>query len=317
MLLLALACTGQPDDTGSAFSWEAAFDTSATGALSGVWGSGPDDVWIVGGTDLGGEMYHFDGSSWSPVDIPDVSLLVWVYGFGPDDVWTVGEDGSVLHYDGTAWTVQDAGTKRDLWGVWGAADNDIWIVGGEVTGTWPLILHYDGASFTEVTLDSEQNLHGGVSLFKVWGIGDKVWAVGDLGLIVSWDGTQWVEQFGGTLANDDFVSLWGTSEDHVVVVGGRGNGRIATWDGSSWTTEMPSGLVGLNAVYMPAADEAVIGGIYGYTGTLDPNTGTLVPDTVVSQYDIHAIWCGDVCYGVGGTFTSPYHGVAIRRTEVE
>jgi hypothetical protein len=313
--LLLLACTGPSDDTASGVAWEPAFDTTSTGALSGVWGAAPDDVWIVGGSDAGAEIYHYDGSTWSPVDAPDVALLVWVYGFAPDDVWAVGQDGAVVHWDGASWTVFDAGTTRDLWGVWGGASNDIWIVGGEVTGAWPLILHYDGTAFTEVALAPEQNLHGGVALFKVWGIGSRTFAVGDLGLIVSWDGTQWVEQFGGALANDDFVSLWGTSEDHIVAVGGRGNGRLATFDGSAWTTQMPSGLTGLNAVYMTDPDTAIVGGIYGYTGTFDPGTSALEADAVVSPYDIHAIWCdgASACYGVGGKFLAPYAGVAIRR----
>lgn len=324
-LLLAplAACDGGKDDSGgeadptpAGATWVEAFDTSATGALSGVWGTGPDDVWIVGGTSEQGEIYHYDGTSWSPVPVPaGVGLLVWAYGFGPDDVYAVGVRGAVVHWDGTAWTQMDAGTTRDLWGVWGAAPDDLWIVGGEVSGTWPITLHWDGSAFTEVTLSTEQNLHGGVALFKVWGIDGRIWAVGDLGLIVEWDGTQWVEQFGGQWANDDFVSLWGTSADHVVAVGGRNNGRIAHFDGTSWTTEMPGGMVGLNAVYMGAPDEAVIGGIYGYTATLDPVTGDYVDDTIVTQYDIHAIW-GDgagTYYGVGGTFTEPYYGVAIKR----
>lgn len=318
-----VACDGGKDDTGTAddtapsgASWTEAFDTSSAGALSGVWGTSPEDVWIVGGTDAGGEIYHYDGSAWSPSPVPDgVGLLVWAYGFAPDDVYAVGVAGSVVHWDGSAWSKVEAGTTRDLWGVWGSSPSDLWIVGGEVSGSWPITLHFDGTNFTEVELASDQNLHGGVALFKVWGIGGRVWSVGDLGLIVEWDGTKWVEQFGGELANDDFVSLWGTSADNIVAVGGRSNGRIARFDGTSWNTEMPGGLVGLNAVYMGAADEAVIGGIYGYTATFDPASGALLEDPITTQYDIHAIW-GDgagAYYGVGGTFTDPYHGVALKR----
>ena len=46
-------------------------NTTATGALSGVWGTAPDNVYIVGGSDAGGEIHHFDGTAWSPMDVPD------------------------------------------------------------------------------------------------------------------------------------------------------------------------------------------------------------------------------------------------------
>jgi len=99
-------------------------------------------------------------------------------------------------------------------------------------------------------------------------------------------------------------------------VGGRSNARISTWDGSAWTTQAPSGTPGLNAISMEQPDAAVIGGIYGYTGTFDPETDGLVPDPVVTALDVHAIW-GDgqgTFYGVGGRFYEPYEGVALVRS---
>ena len=54
----ALAACGDKSDSaadsadpGATVTWSEAFDTSAAGSLSGVWGTGPDDVFIVGGTE--------------------------------------------------------------------------------------------------------------------------------------------------------------------------------------------------------------------------------------------------------------------------
>ncbi len=316
-LALLSACDSQ--DTGDTAGpvgaeWTEVY-TSDTTAMSGVWGAGPDDIWAVGGNQDVADVRHFDGSTWSESAVPDgTHLLVWAYGFASDDVFAVGRGGSVLHWGGSAWSTLDSGTTRDLWGVWGTSPTDLWIVGGEVTGTWPLILHYDGTSFTEVPVETDQNQHGGVALFKVWGIDGKVWAVGDLGLIVEWDGTRWVEEFGGPFANDDFVSLWGNSATDVVAVGGRGNGRIARYDGTTWTTEMPDAMTGLNAVYV-SGDDAWIGGIYGFTGTYDLASGDVVKDPLVTTDDVHAIWSDGAghAYGVGGVFAEPYRGFLIRR----
>jgi hypothetical protein len=307
-----------PSTTAPAVQWETAFDTSSAGALSGVWGSGPDDVFIFGGNDTQGEVHHFDGTSWSPMDVPaGVPLLAWGFGFGANDVYAVGIDGAAVHYDGSTWSVLDSGTDQDLWGVWGAAPNDMWVVGGDWGEGEPLILHWDGSAFTQVPLDPEENPRDATALFKVFGVDGKTFAVGETGTIVEWDGTAWHSLSGGAEANDDFVSLWGTSATNLVAVGGRSSAKIATYDGSTWETTSPSGTGGLNAVYTVDGQHYVIGGIYGYTATLDIESGEVTEDAVVTDIDIHAIW-GDGAgkfYGVGGHFFAPYTGMAIVRTE--
>lgn len=95
----------------------------------------------------------------------------------------------------------------------------------------------------------------------MWGIDGALFAVGQRGLVIRWDGGRWVESPAGANADQDFVSVGDRGRSHIVAVGGRSNGRVATWDGSAWTTLAPTGLGGLNAVAMSRPDEAVIGGI--------------------------------------------------------
>jgi hypothetical protein len=308
--------TGDSGTSGPTIVWEEAFDTSSTGALSGVWGTAPDDVWIVGGVTEQGESYHYDGSTWSAVPVPEgVGLLVWVYGFASDDVWAVGVDGAGAHWDGTAWSAVDFGTTEDLWGIFGFSTTDLWIVGGDPDAGDPLILHYDGTTPTVVPLDPAENPRGAKSLFKVWGIDNQLYITGQTGTLLAWDGEAWRFQSGGSEANQDFVSLWGTSADHIVAVGGRGNGRIATWDGSAWTTLAPSGIGGLNAVTMVSPTEAVVGGVNGYVASFDPTTGTLSNEESLTFDDIHAAWYdgAGTTWAVGGFFLEPFTGVAYSR----
>lgn len=296
-------------------TWSEAFDTSATGSLSGVWGAAPDDVWIVGGTDEQAEIYHHDGSAWSAVEAPAVPLLAWVYGFSATDVYAVGVGGAAVHWDGTAWSILDPGTDEDLWGVFGLAPDDIWMVGGNADEDEPLLLHYDGATFTPVPLAEEENNRNATTVYKVWGIGEALYVVGQNGLILRWDGAAWRGESGGAEANQDFVSLWGTSESNITAVGGRGNARIARYEGEGWVTTAPSGYGGLNGVYMVEPDEAVMVGVGGLTGTYTPSTGDFTPDTPLVQADLHSVW-GDgagLFYAVGGSFRAPYTGVALRR----
>lgn len=322
---LLVACPpcgeGQPceDDAGPpGANWEPAFDTALAGSVSSVWGTGPDDVFAVGGGERG-TVFHYDGEAWSQMVVPDVPLLVWVYGWAPDDVIAVGTGGGVLRYDGTAWTSLDSGTTDDLWGVFGFTSDDVWIVGGDVFDGPPRLLHFDGSAFTPSVLSDEQNPTGARALFKVWGIEDKLFAVGQLGLILEHTGGAWVRRPAGAEADDDFVSLWGTSRDHIVVVGGRANARIAVYDGQGFTTRAPTGIGGLNGVFLDERGKATVGGVLGTLGTYDVDKDEIVLDDVDTFFDIHAVWDdgAGTTYAVGGNFLPPYRGIALKRSSAD
>lgn len=297
--------------------WGPAFDASQSGFLSAVWGSGPDDVFAVGGTAEGGEVYHFDGASWSQMCVPEVPILVWVYGFGPDDVYACGEGGGMIHYDGQAWSVIDSGIDDDLFGVWGATPDDVWFVGGE-TSTGPMvILRYDGA--TVESYPAPANDRNANALFKVWGIGEKIFAVGQSGLIIEFDGDSWAQTATGAAANEDFVSLWGTSDGSIVAVGGRSSARLSVYDGSAWSTESFSTVPGLNGVYMVEPGEAVVCGQNGYVATYSLATGELAVEASQTNQTLHGVWDDGVgrVYAVGGRQSVPQAGVALLRTVEE
>lgn len=323
--------TGAPPDSGPdgpVPTWSAAFENSGGGALSGVWGSGPSDVFVVGGDADGAEIWHFDGSQWAAMRAPeDASLLVWVAGFGPDDVWAVGLDGTMVHYDGAAWSPVQTNLDVELWGVFGRASDDLWVVGGDPDtddicgdaarqGEKSCIWHWDGSSLAPVALPEGENDRRATSIFKVWGVGDALVAVGQKGLLLSHDGTDWRRESAGAEANEDFVSCAGTAPENIVCVGGRGNARIATRDAEGWDTVAPSGLGGLNAVAMTGPDEAIVGGIYGWVGRYTPGQSDPVEEGLLSSEDIHAMWWDgqDRTYAVGGHFLPPYSGVAFVRT---
>lgn len=85
--------------------------------ISGIWGSRPNDVWAVGGTDHesnGGTGYkgiilHFNGVHWQYMSIPDIRIgfsdirqqssseLFFLYGYRFE---TTGDTGKVYIYDG-------------------------------------------------------------------------------------------------------------------------------------------------------------------------------------------------------------------------
>jgi hypothetical protein len=88
--------------------------TPGTERIYGTWGAAPTDVWAVGGAtespDTGGVIWHYDGVSWTSVDLSGVRpagvpQLFKVWGRATDDVYAVGFRGIVLHWNGRAWSV--------------------------------------------------------------------------------------------------------------------------------------------------------------------------------------------------------------------
>ena len=105
-----------------------------TESLGAVWGSSANDVWIGGG-DLAGDLWHYDGTSWTKSTLPGAtgSMSIGVngiWGTSSSDVWAVGAS-YAYHCDGVKWTPADL--KIDgpttLIRVWGCAPFDVFATG--------------------------------------------------------------------------------------------------------------------------------------------------------------------------------------------
>jgi hypothetical protein len=106
-----------------------------------LWGSAPDDLFVRTGV---GEIQHFDGMTWTVMDLPPIPGLqiLDIWGFGPDDVYAVGWWGTILHYDGVEWTQMDSGTDLHIWDIWGPDPSTVYAVGGVVGASDGVILRY-------------------------------------------------------------------------------------------------------------------------------------------------------------------------------
>lgn len=110
----------------------------------GVWTSGPDDVFVVGG---GGLIAHYDGTSWSLMNSGTTTNLSSVWGSGPTDVYVSGAGGLLLHYDGSSWSSLNSGVTNGITGLWGASADDVFAVTG--AGAQSVVLHGGRASGPE------------------------------------------------------------------------------------------------------------------------------------------------------------------------
>lgn len=250
--------------------------------LSGIWGTGADDVFAVG---YNGTVLHYDGSTWSAMTSGTTEHLYNVWGSGSDDVFVVGGSGTILHYDGSAWSAMSSGTTQSLNGVWGSGTNNVFVVGGSGT-----ILHYDGSAWSAINSGTTQGFNG------VWGTeGDDVFAVGYGGAILHYAGPVYgldvgIVGSGSVSKNPNQVGYH--SGDAVTLTATAGSGWFfAGWSGDLVSTTNPLPLtitgslaatatfsLGTQAIVDPAAGSALV-----YTDTQGTVTSIAVPGGGVTE----------------------------------
>jgi hypothetical protein len=178
---------------------------------------------------------------------------------------------TVLFRNQTQWVEQNPGVSTELEGVFGTSSNDVYVVGKGAT-----ILHSQNATDP----NGWKPLNGSASTGKlnaVWGASPAhVWAIGDGGEILKWDGKEWKKQVSGTTAN--LYGIYGTSKDNVVAVGA--SGTILRWNGTSWASEGSGTTIELRAVWGTGPDNIWTSGAGGtmkqWTGSGWVGSGDLV-----------------------------------------
>ena len=217
-------------------------------------------------------------------------LLVVVLSGCPNDPPVHPEDWQVVveHLDGS------------ILSFWGDSTSEIFAVGGPVTSPGQaFILRYDGTQWEHMPLDAP-------TLWWVQGFAsDDVWAVGERGIIVHFDGSEW------TVVVDDDVDytlwgVWGASPNDIWTVGGTAAGGapsvVRHYDGSTWQDVPDIGMDGelLFKVWGLAEDDVWIVGTGGATLHYDGDTWTrLTPVTDERLLTVRGRATDDI-YAVGG-----------------
>lgn len=312
VLLLAalLACSGSATDSGPVgpadgtdgtddAPWSILIDEDARGAWLSAWGTGTDDVWVVGGQPTQGAVLRGPIDDLQPLAVPEgTPLLNWVHGTGPDDVWVAGIAGTLLRWDGAAWTDHSIEMEEALWGVYAVSDSEVYAVGGQsgFGGADAVALAWADGGWTRLALPEE--VAGLSNLFKVHHDGTHLWMVGFQGVALRLEEGALVAVPTGTTA--DLVTA-NADGGPMLIVGGRGTGVVVEADGTTLTATTQA-QAGLNGVQVYPSGVAVVAGEAGYTARYDPATDTLTADLPVTRAVLHATWGvpGERMLAVGG-----------------
>jgi hypothetical protein len=205
--------------------------TDIDAVLYGLWGSGPNDVWAVGGApggDLGppAVIAHWDGDGWSESALPgEVAgrTVFKVWGRASDDLFAVGQGGLLLRGDGESWTAGDPGTSSTLITVHGTSP--VVAVGG---GASAIAVEGDGeGEFAPVSVKGAGSGSGGQFPGPVQALlgvhvtpAGEGFAVGMGKGFVRRTATGWVGVPGVPAAVKDLHAVWMDDEGNAVAVGG-------------------------------------------------------------------------------------------------
>ena len=267
------------------------------------------DVYAVGSDAQDGRgpyVLRFDGERWTRLPTGAVGDLWWVHEIGPDEILMCGANRLVLSFRPSTgvFTPVDVGEGTDiLYGIWGLTRDDIWAVGG--SGKCGVVLHYDGASWTELNLPEVEVLECVPPLFKVWGTqADRVWMVGGVGATLHYDGSDIT--FERTHTGRSLLTVHGDTEGELIVaVGGAQSGEIRELIDDVWTDVTPPGARQMLGVNVGPSDEAVAVGIgastmrRGEDGWFAEENGL----SAVNDLTFHAVWVDEDrnAWAVGGS----------------
>ncbi len=227
---------------GQILHWDGAlwtrFSVTTTNPIKRLWGSGPNDIWGVGGFGkFDANLVHWDGASWSTVASGVNEELNAIWGSGPSDVWAVGYASNTAHWDGARWFVSYSEANGYLYGIHGTSARDIWVVGQA-----GLIRRWDGRAWNDVDSGTNENLFG------VWASGQNdAWAVGDHATVLHWNGRKWGRVAVPVPVDVMFAGVEGSGAGDVWAVGDQG--KMIHWNGAAWSkVAMPvsaANLVGI------------------------------------------------------------------------
>jgi hypothetical protein len=190
--------------------------TATVATLYGVWGSGPDDVWIVGGVANGAAdpdddlLLHWDGAALTRRALPARGAALFkVWGSAADDVWLSGEAGTLWHWDGVAFAAHHQATPASILTVAGCGRDEAYAVGGSHLWQW------DGAAWREDTALPAAALIAGVACGR-----DDVLVVGAQGLRLRRPrgGGAWIDERDASVG--DLHGAWAGVDGGLLAVGG-------------------------------------------------------------------------------------------------
>ncbi|MGB5831400.1 MAG: hypothetical protein WBG92_05345 [Thiohalocapsa sp.] len=196
-----------------------------------------------------------------------VQCVLWgIWASGPDRVFVVGDDGIVLRWNGLDWTREPSDTGLPLHAVWGNPDGEVIAVGwmGAICHRQDGIWRQVRGGTVDLGSGRYLNRRDNLPLFGVCGdASGRVWAAGDHGRLLRYDGNCWIEQTSGV--DTHLRGVLGLADGSLLACGHQG--LILQRDGDAWHPMETGTRANLTRLWARAADD-----VYAIGGRYDPAT---------------------------------------------
>jgi hypothetical protein len=232
-------------------------------ALNAVW-AGRDGAWAVGD---GGTVLHLANDAWVRVDAGTTRKLTSVHGRG-SEIWLAGEAGEIRRWndDDERWQRPEgegATPRGDLLSVQVAAPGRVYAASSDGN-----LYHWDGAASCEVPGDAgatercpkwlpAQSTGSERPVFGLWASGERSVAVGEYGLLVSFEGRERRVLAEGSL--DNFLDVAGSGADDVWVAGD----RLLQRRNDGWSEVLRDSPRAVYALQVPESGRVLVAGTGG------------------------------------------------------
>jgi hypothetical protein len=269
-------------------------------------------------------ILHYDGTAWSvalqAMSNTGVSLNS-VWGASSSAVFAVGSQcgrSTVLRYDGTTWTSPAQSCPNgfgyeDFASVWGSSPADVF--GVEHRANTPMspgtfVDLFDGQATWSTVYFRVCTYPCDPYLNAVWSSSPTyVFAVGDSGLVVHYDGTDWTSQASGTIQH--LNAVWGSGSGVGAVIFAVGNaGTILSFDGASWHAQTSGTTQPLYGIW--GASPSDVFAVGGGGTILHYDSSAWTTQSSGSTQALRAVWgnSGSLVYAVGDASTIfRYNGI--------
>ena len=229
-----------------------------------LWGTAEDDV-TVWNTET--RSFHWDGASWQAIDPPPAQ---YVGGGGPGEPWFKNYDSDFLRFREGVWERYPSPVERSAPAVWSYDSTEAWAVGGS-------FLHFDGKawSIAQQLQEPLRAISGSAP--------DQVWAVGDKGAMVRFNG-RFEDRRAGSSA--DLKGIFGLLEGEVWAVGN--SGTVLRRRPTEWETIPVPTQRNIQAMSGTSSNNLWVVGQAGASLHFDGNRWSEIP-TRVSD-DLAAVW---------------------------
>lgn len=138
-----------------------------------LWGSSPNDVWVVGIGEMAETMWHYDGVKWTPYNKNLSTSFMGIYGFGEKEIFAGDEDGFIYKYDGEWNKLQRLTIEGYNYSIidriWGLSSSDLYAVGSvwssnDSIGYKGAVWHYDGKTWKNLNLPHIKNVYTNIQV---------------------------------------------------------------------------------------------------------------------------------------------------------